>query len=119
MSDVLYPSNIYYDDYDDDDKIYFISKRQAVYGYDLDDRKLVFINSGYEYATSLFKYEENLFVSDVKNGIYHLRISEDYYYQEHLSLNVSGIRALGFYISDFTFISYLNVWTVAAIGFVV
>jgi hypothetical protein len=27
LSDMLYPSNIYFDDYDDDDKLYFLSKQ--------------------------------------------------------------------------------------------
>jgi hypothetical protein len=52
-----------------------------VYGYDLDDRKIMFIQSGYGYATDVFKHEENVFVADSMNGIYHLRINDDYYYK--------------------------------------
>lgn len=55
--------------------------RGSLYAYDLDDRKIMFVNSGYEYATDVFKHEENVFVSDKMSGIYHMRINDDYYYK--------------------------------------
>lgn len=83
--------------------MYYIEKNGAVYTYDIDDRKIELVSTGYGNVTSTFKYRENIFLSDKDSGLYRIRINDDLYYRKKFALNFTGITAITFHLSDNAF----------------